>query len=47
MPLLLTPYTFGTQLPADPAGTAMGGAYVVRRRRLLTVFALCLVLVLL
>ena len=47
MPLLLTPYTFGAQLPADPAGTATGGAYSVRRRRVLTVVAFCLLVVLL
>jgi hypothetical protein len=46
MPLLITPYTFGAELPAAPGGTA-GGAYSVRRRRMMTVFAFCLVLILL
>jgi hypothetical protein len=45
MPLLITPYTFGTELPAAPGGTAGGGAYSVRRRRVMTIVALCLVLV--
>ena len=44
MPLLITPYTFGAELPAAPGGTA-GGAYSVRRRRVMTIVALCLVLV--
>lgn len=33
MPLLITPYTFGTQLPATPAGVPGGGAYFLRRKR--------------
>ena len=32
MPLLLVPYTLGTQLPAAPTLVG-GGAYAVRRRR--------------
>ena len=35
MPLLLVPYTLGTQLPAAPAGTPFGVAYYTRRRRYL------------
>ena len=33
MPLILAPYTLGSQLPAAP--TAVSSAYAVRRRRFL------------
>lgn len=32
MPLILAPYTLGTQLPAAPAVVG-GGAYAIRKRR--------------
>lgn len=35
MPLLLVPYTLGTELPAAPAGVTGGAAYFLRRKRFL------------
>ena len=35
MPLLLVPYTLGTELPAGPVGT-FGVGYYSRRRRFLS-----------
>ena len=42
MPLILAPYTLGTQLPVAPAGALGGGAYVVRRRRFMAYMTACL-----
>ena len=47
MPLILVPYTLGTQLPAAPAGTATGGAfYYSRRKRMMNFILMLAVLVL-
>lgn len=39
MPLILAPYTLGSQLPAAPSGVATGGAYAVRKRRYMAYMA--------
>lgn len=45
MPLILAPYTLGSQLPAAPAGGAVGVGYYIRRKRYLAYTLLSLLLV--
>lgn len=48
MPLILAPYTLGSQLPAAPAGATGGAAYYSRRRRFMaymTAMVACLLVV--
>ena len=45
MPLLLVPYTLGTELPAAPGGT-FGVGYYSRRRRFLSYILASLLLML-
>ena len=44
MPLILAPYTLGTQLPAAPTGT-FGVGYYIRRKRYLAYTMLSVLLV--
>lgn len=46
MPLILAPYTLGTQLPAAPVAAGGGGFYVRRRRFLAYTLTSFLLLVL-
>ena len=46
MPLLITPYTLGAQLPAAPAGTVFGVGYYLRRKRFMAYMLTSIVLML-
>ena len=46
MPLLITPYTLGTELPAAPADAGGGAWYVARRRKWMAMAFLFLLMVL-
>ena len=46
MPLILAPYTLGTQLPAAPTVISGGAFYYARRKRMLNFLVVFLVLVL-